>query len=138
MSEQANWKNSSLDDIWGDLIASILAVNNRSLEKTYALLPLLRRAGVVEAVNLTHWEGEEVTVRLKAAGFDQGDFMTGLFARRLVSLGGALRSRGVAACREILLSNDPDAIRNLLLPVNGIGPKVMSNFFLLRGIRERE
>ena len=48
------------DGIWEDLIVSILAVNQYSLEKTYAVVPLLRSARVVDPANLTNWELEEV------------------------------------------------------------------------------
>ena len=128
---------SNRAEIWEELVISILAVNQYSLEKTYSLLPLLRVVGIVDPVNLTKWGVEDVVAQLKTAGCDRGPFMTRLFAKRLVSLGIALRSRGVEMSAEIILSNHPDAIRNLLLPVNGIGPKVLQNFFLLRGIKEQ-
>ena len=64
--------------------------------------------------------------------------MTRLFALRLVSLGVTLKAKGVAACGEILRNNDSAAIHDLLLPVNGIGPKVFRNFFMLRGIKLEE
>ena len=137
MSEHMQRATNNLAEIWEELIVSILAVNNRSLEKTYALLPLLRKSGVVDPLNLTRWEVEEVVAMLKTAGLDWGSYMTGLFARRFVSLGAVLKSNGIAACGKILLDNDPNTIRNLLLLVNGIGPKVLQNFFLLRGISEK-
>ena len=87
MSEQVHRLPNNLDEIWEELIVSILAVNNRSLEKTYALLPLLRKAGIVDPANLTRWDVEEVVARLKTAGLDWGSYMTRLFARRFVSLG---------------------------------------------------
>ena len=124
--------------LWEDLIVSILAVNQYSLEKTYAALPLLREAGIVDPMKLSSWELEEVIARLKAAGCDRGPFMTKLFALRLVSLALALNSKGIEGCREVLQSDDCDSIRKLLLPVNGVGPKVLFNFFLLRGIEEDE
>jgi hypothetical protein len=101
--------HGSSDDVWEDLIVSIFAVNNRSLEKAYALLPMLCRAGVVDLANLIHWDVAQVTARLKAAGFDQGTFMTDLFADDLVSLGATIRLKGIAACREVLLSGHSDA-----------------------------
>jgi hypothetical protein len=137
MSKRVQRVTSNLPEVWEELIVSMLAVNNRSLEKTYATLPLLRKAGVVEPGNLTKWAVEEVVARLKTAGLDWGSFMTELFARRLVSLGVTIKSNGVAASGEVLMAKDPDAIRNLLLRVNGIGPKVLQNFFLLRGIKEK-
>jgi len=121
---------------WEDLIVSILSVNQYPLEKTYAVLPLLRPSGLLSPENLSRWEMEEIVLRLKAAGCDRGPFMTKLFSVRLASLGVAVEARGVELCEEILVSNDSAAIRDLLLPINGIGPKVLCNFFMLRGIRD--
>ena len=123
--------------IWEDLVVSILSVNSYSIEKAYALLPLLRKVGIVDPSNLGDWEFERVAAKLKAAGCDRGPFLTGLFAIRLASLGEALKAKGFRICEKIILSNDPEAIRNLLLPVNGIGPKVLENFFFLRGISKK-
>ncbi len=124
------------DSPWEDLVVSILSVNQYSLEKTYAVLFLLRQSGLLSPENLSRWELEEIVAGLKAAGCDRGPFMTQLFAVRLACLGVAIESRGIAVCRGIILSNDPAAIGNLLLPIKGIGPKVLRNFFMLRGIRE--
>jgi hypothetical protein len=121
---------------WEDLVVSILSVNQYSLEKTHAVAPLLRQGGLLSPENLSRWELEEIVARLKAAGCDRGRFMTKLFAVRLASLGMAVESRGIAICGRILSSNDPAAISDLLLPINGVGPKVLRNFFVLRGIRE--
>ena len=60
--------------------------------------------------------------------------MTDLFAVRLAHMGAAIVSRGVEECTRILEANDPDAIRDMLLPIKGIGPKVIRNVFVLRGI----
>jgi endonuclease III-like uncharacterized protein len=136
MSKKIRETRSNPGEIWEDLIVSILAVNQYSLEKTYALLPLLRRAEVLDPEMLCNLQPEEVVERLKTNGVDRGSFMTLLFAMRLVSLGVALHSKGIASCVEVILSNDPEEIRNLLLPVNGIGPKVIGNFLLLRGIKD--
>jgi hypothetical protein len=129
MSKKIRETRSNPGEIWEDLIVSILAVNQYSLEKTYALLPL-------DPEMLCNLQPEEVVERLKTNGVDRGSFMTLLFAMRLVSLGVALHSKGIASCVEVILSNDPEEIRNLLLPVNGIGPKVIGNFLLLRGIKD--
>jgi hypothetical protein len=126
---------SDADDPWEDLVVSILAVNQYSLEKTYALVPGLRDAGLVNPRNLGSWELEEIISRLKSAGCDRGAFMTKLFAHRLYSLGIAVDSRGTALATKILLSRNLAEISSLLLPIAGIGPKVIQNFCLLRGIK---
>lgn len=138
MPEQAKRSQDNLKEIWEELVVSILAVNQYSLEKTYAILPLLREVGIVDPDNLASWELDEVIARLRAGGCERGSFMTSLFALRLVSLGTALKSKGIASCGEIILTNDAKAIRDLLMPVDGIGPRVLSNFFLLRGIKEEK
>ena len=126
---------SGADNPWEDLVVSILEVNQYSLEKTYALLSGLREAGLVNPKNLGSWGLETIISLLKSAGCDRGSFMTKLFASRLSSLGIAVKSHGTAACTQILLSKERDKIGNLLLPISGIGPKVIHNFCLLRGIK---
>jgi len=125
---------SGSDDVWEDLVVSILAVNQYSLEKTYAFVGGLREAGLASPQNLGAWEIDRIVSRLKFAGCDRGDFMTPLFAARLASLGKVIGARGISVCAEILAGNDLEEIRRLLLPINGIGPKVLRNFCLLRGI----
>ena len=61
--------------------------------------------------------------------------MTNLFELRLCNLGILIERRGVELCTKILSSGDTKAIKELLLPVNGIEPKVIATFFFLREIR---
>ena len=60
--------------------------------------------------------------------------MTKLFAVRLSALGGLVLARGSNECGKVLSSGNHDDIENLLNPVNGIGPAVLRNFYILRGI----
>jgi len=119
---------------WEDVVVSILSVNQYSLEKTYQVVDRLREQGLSNPDNLGRWTKDEIVVRLKQSGCDRGEFMTSLFAARLSNLGAALTSYGVEECTSILLSNDTRLLNELLLPIKGIGPKVMENIFLLRGI----
>jgi hypothetical protein len=122
------------DNPWEDLVVAILAVNQYSLEKTYTLVAGLREAGITDARNLALWGQEQMLERLRAAGCERGEFMTTLFAKRLCGLGELIRLAGVDACDRVLASGDPQAIEALLLPVNGVGPKVLKNFSSLREI----
>src|SRR5258708_37172783 len=83
------------DSLWDDLVVSILSVNQYSLERTYGVLPGLRREGITRPSNLIGWEPQEIEARLQAAGCDRGPFMTSLFAQRLSALGALLRAQGV-------------------------------------------
>ena len=123
---------AEVDDPWEDLIVSILAVNQYSLEKTYPLLEGLRKGGLTYPNNLAAWNPDEITARLRESGCNRGAFMTGLFALRLCSVGVAAKARGIEEFTRILLSKDFAEIDRLLMSVNGIGPKVLWNFRLLQ------
>lgn len=123
-----------VDRPWDDLVVSILAVNQYSLEKTYGGLEGLRTTNVTDPANLRDWKPEEMTAKLRAAGFDRGSFMTALFAQRLCALGELIRARGITECESVLSGRNRRSIEAVLLPVKGIGPKVLKNFFMLRGL----
>jgi hypothetical protein len=126
-------EHTTRDDIWEDLIVSILSVNQYSLERTYGALESLRCAGLFDPANLVKWEADEFVRRLKAAGCDRGEFMTSLFAVRLASLGHFLSQTGIEKVAKILRSKNRVLIEETLLPVNGIGPKVIRNYCFLQG-----
>jgi hypothetical protein len=123
------------DELWSDLVVSILSVNQYSLEKTYACLPALQSLGLCSPDKLGSWDVEDIIVWLKQAGLDRGPFMTALFAKRLSSLGVAVNAMGIADFTRSLSSKKCAEISELLMPINGIGPKVLSNFFLLRQVK---
>lgn len=123
------------DGPWDDLVISILAVNQYSLERTYVLLQGLREQKVTDPNSLASWGPEEFEMRLRAAGCERGSFMTNLFAQRLAALGALVRRIGIVECEKVIGSRDARAIENLLLPVKGIGPVVIRNFYSLRQIR---
>jgi len=120
------------DNLWEDLVLAILSVCQYSLEKTYLAVETLRREGLFDPQNLMRWTPEEIGTRLRLGGYDRGDFMTSLFASRLASLGKLVKSRGVEECQTVLQRGKTNEIKHFLLPVKGIGPRVLVNFFALR------
>jgi len=120
--------------VWDDLVVSILSVNQYSVERTYPLLHSLREQKVTDPAILARENAYAIEERLSAAGCYRGRFMTRLFAERLAALGTLIRARGITECEQIIASHDAKAIEALLLPVKGIGPVVLRNFFMLRGI----
>jgi hypothetical protein len=64
----------------------------------------------------------------------RGDYMTGLFGERLEALGEWIRQQGIEACTRLISGRNAHEIEKVLLPIKGIGPKVLSTFFLLREI----
>jgi len=122
----------AVDDVWEDLVVSILSVNQYSLERTYSCIDGLRQQGITNPENLIRWDQSEIARRLVAAGCDRGAFMTNLFAVRLCNLGMAVEAARIETFAKTLSGENRDAMQTLLLPIKGVGPKVISNFFLLR------
>jgi hypothetical protein len=135
MRESKSGQNAP-DSPWEDLVVSILSVNQYSLEYTYLALTGLREQRLTDPVSLSGFEPGEIEARLRASGCDRGSFMTSLFAERLAALGQLIRSNAINECEKVIGSNDVRAIEALLLPVRGIGPAVLRNFYLLRNIRK--
>lgn len=134
MSQKEPQSNPVVDEPWEDLVISILSVNQYSLERTYSSLEGLRKQGLFDPKNLMRWDQDQVVDRLKSAGCYRGQFMTSLFAVRLCNLGALVETKSIDASTRIIASRNRRAIEELLLPVNGIGPKVIANFCLLREI----
>jgi endonuclease III-like uncharacterized protein len=126
------------DSLWADLVVSILSVNQYSLERTYSSLQALRQSSLTDPSSLARWQAEEIENKLKSSGCDRGPFMTRLFAQRLSALGELIRVKGIDECESIIGSRDLRAIEALLLPVKGIGPVVLRNFYTLRDITTSE
>jgi hypothetical protein len=124
--------------LWEDLVIAMLSVNQYSLERTYSSNALLREQGLFEPENLARWGVDEICERLCKGGCNRGSYMSKLFAVRLACLGDFIAREGVDHCVEILMSKNIKEIERLLIRVKGIGPKVLANFFLLRGIDTRE
>ena len=120
--------------IWQDLILSILSVNQYSLEKTYKSVEALRMTELFDPKNIASWSIDKIQDKLREGGCDRGTFMTHLFAERIAALGNHISSHGLEECESILLEGTNEDIENLLLPVKGIGPKVLKNFCLLKQV----
>lgn len=49
-------------------------------------------------------------------------------------MGEHVKKTGKKDYEEVLTSTDKQAVEKLLKPIKGIGPKVIENFFTLRGL----
>jgi 3-methyladenine DNA glycosylase/8-oxoguanine DNA glycosylase len=129
-------KKHSINDPWEALVLSILSVNGYPIEKTYSISDNLRKNGFFNPNKLAHYDFIDITRRIDSAGYKRGPFMTGLFSERLLALGKFAREQGIEFCTEIISGDNASKIEKFLLQVNGIGPKVLSNYFSLRGIQK--
>ena len=55
-----------------------------------------------------------------------------MYAERLVALGKFATANGRRNIEPVLDHADNDTVRSLLLPIYGVGPKVVANFLALR------
>ena len=115
------------------LVTAMLSVNNYSLGKTCSLFDRLQENGLFDPRFLASSEAEEVARRLGSAGYDRGKTMTEIFTSRLISLGGLIHSVPVDDFADILSNGSRDEVSSFLASVKGVGPRVLDNFFILRG-----
>jgi hypothetical protein len=137
LAEKEHIGSALANNPWEDLVISILSVNQYSLEHTYRSVDGLRNKGMFDPRFLMKWDQTEIFEQLKSAGCDRGKFMTNLFALRLANLGALVRSKGLEYCNNVISGRDTRAIEELLLPVNGVGPKTIANFYVLREIPKK-
>jgi hypothetical protein len=123
------------DDLWADLVIAMLAVNNYTLEKTYAHVEALQELGLLSPDNLAAWEPAEVAQRLGKAGYDRGQVLNGMLAERLCALGAFVVGRDGRQCASLLRQGQREAAARLLSTVKGVGPVVLRSYFDLRGDR---
>lgn len=135
MNSKANKcnENSILfdSDVWADLVISILSVNNYTIDKSYLLYSNFRENGLFNPHNLSSWNNEKIINTLRKSGYERGDYMLGLFAERLLSLGAA--ADRLEKNIDVLVKGTKDQVVNLLSEVKGVGPVVIRNYMAIRG-----
>lgn len=125
--EKVDWRGNP----WADLVIAMLSVNNYSLIKVFNLFESLKANDLFDPCGFACWNREEIARRLVAAGYDRGHAMTAIFTDRLSSLGQLADE--LASNERILTDGTRTEVAELLKRVRGVGPKVLDNFFLLRG-----
>jgi hypothetical protein len=128
-----SYKSSQVDEILQDLVVSVLAVNNYSLEKAYRLCDRLQELGLldVSALDGNPLGADEIRSKLIEAGYARGEYIETLISQRIERIFGVIKQRGST---EYLLSLDcgSDLVAQRLNGLYGIGPRVISNFIYLR------
>ncbi len=112
------------------VIAAILAVNSYGLEKSYKLLPSLRKAGLTDPATVAKADGGDVMMRLCKAGYDRG-MLTEMMAGRLVHLMQVVHSGALDGLNTLVDNRAKEGTLELLCTVKGIGPKVAADAWML-------
>lgn len=116
---------------WADLVIAVLSVNNYPMTKVLNIFESLNANGLFDPCNFARWDRKKIARTLGSAGYDRGQVMTEIFTERLSSLGGLADE--LAVNERILREGTRAEVAELLKRVKGVGPKVLNNFFLLRG-----
>lgn len=119
--------------VWHDLVVSMLAVYQYSLEKVDGYSAGLEKQGLFDPKNLNKFSHEDIFSHLENAGYRRGN-LNSIFTERLLALGEYVAQKGQDQCESVLGSKDKGTIADLLKPIKGIGPKVIENYFELRGL----
>ena len=109
---------------WANLVVAILSVNHYPLEKTSALFESIDKNGLLDPRCLAELSAAHLARRLGAAGYSRGDIMMAIFTERVPPVGRLTGEK----CTRVLSSRSRKEVISL-----GVAPKVLSNFFLLRG-----
>lgn len=112
------------------VIAATLAVNKYGLEKSYKLLPSLRKAGLTDPVMVAKADVGDVMMRLCKAGYDRG-MLTEMMAGRLVHLMKAVHSGALDGLNTLVDNRAKEGTLELLCTVKGIGPKVAADAWMI-------
>jgi hypothetical protein len=120
-------------EVLGDLVLAVLAVNGWSIERVFALREGLAAQGVLALDSLATLDPDAVAGRLHKGGYQRGS-LNDLLAGRLVGLARAVTGTVRISLFDALRSRDVGALEAVLLPLKGVGPVVFRQFLILRGL----
>jgi len=118
-------------EVWEDVVVAIHAVYQYPLERLAPIIGAMRARALFQPQKLASASIQELTEELKAAGYDRGD-LTWQYADRLISFGKYIIEQDAERVRCALARGDVSVAQEVLLPIYGIGPKVIQNFVELR------
>lgn len=122
-------------DSFTDLVISLLAVNGWGLDKAGALLDGLRGQGLTDPSAIASREWGDNAQSLEAAGYNRGEYMISLLTDRIIAAAKAWFEHDLEPrLKDAEAKRDLARIAELLIPINGVGKQVVSNYFLLRGL----
>lgn len=120
--------------VWKDLVIALLSIYGYSLEKVDSFAPGLEQQGLFDPVQLVKMSHEDIFKALEKGGYKRGE-LNGIFTDRLLALGAFIQTQGQASAEKILKGKDAKKIEAVLMPIKGVGPKVIDNYLLLRGLK---
>ena len=124
------------EQIYGDVVMALLAVNGWTLEKVSAIRDGLAREALFDREALKASSIQVLAERLHAAGYTRGDYMCSLLAHRLQSFAEVFDDDVARDMKIKLESKRLEEVDKLLLAMHGVGPTVLWNFKILVGLEQ--
>jgi hypothetical protein len=120
------------DRLVQNILTSLLAVNSWTVDRIIPLTDRLKAAGLLDWEAISAMSIDDISVRLARAGYDRGDYMNRLLARRVASAASSLTSDELQRLRQCLEEDRRTDVSSTLLRVRGIGPVVLNTFWNLQ------
>jgi endonuclease III-like uncharacterized protein len=124
-------------DVWEDIVLAMLAVYQYPIDRIETKRDAMRRADLFDPRKLASSSIKVLTEELRTAGYDRGG-LTWQYADRLISLGKHVARCDSEELQRLLRAGGVEEIRRVLLPIYGVGPKVVENFGELRRRRQQD
>ena len=125
-----------LTNVLVDLIASFISANGLPINAGYKLSKELIEAKVLhidpidESIKCKN-ENEISDFLIKDNSYKRGDYVAKLVAKRIKKSNHQINSLGGVKFLETLNNSSPEEISSLLMPLYGVGPKLIEDFCLL-------
>ena len=123
------------EEIMADFVAALLAVNLWSLEKSFTIYDGLKNAGLCDAEAVSQMSIADIAPRLLSAGYTRKPFHVNLMADRLMHASIMLAGGDLDRLLAWEKSGHIAELDETVLSLKGVGPRVLANYKLLRGIK---
>jgi len=123
-----------MSDIFSDLLTSMFAVAGWDLNKSHQFVMKLQETHELRLENLRDMTEDEIADLIVKSGFDRGSKVLDIMTTRVHSLATHLSESNFSELNGYLASKEIPRVEFILKDINGVGPKVIENFLLLRGI----
>ena len=125
-----------LNNILVDLLASFISTNGVKIQTGYKL------SKKIVTAKLIHIEQNEESIKCREENeisdflckdndYNRGDYVASLVAKRIKKSNHQINSLGGVKFLETLNNSNPEEISSLLMPLYGVGPKLIEDFCLL-------
>lgn len=121
-------------DPLADLVMAMLAVNQWRIEQSAAIFDSLKGEGLFDPKTILSKEHGELGESLRRAGYKKSAYVIDLLCDRLHDMALKFEGDGRRTFEMFCNNKDKAQLRELLLLINGVGPRVIENFFSLRGL----